>query len=140
MNFAQDEKIIIKKKVSSKTVLSIASENSLRSTTSYLMTVAASNFVEGKIPQDHSANIKLGTDVSQKLVGMIQDAFGKNFGFYPIHKSLLASADDTTFFISTGKISTHFKDNEMLFSSVHDNKTQIYYKKSCDDDDDENAK
>ena len=28
----------------------------------------------------------------------------------------------------------------MLVSSVHDNKTQIYYKKSCDDDDDENSK
>ena len=28
----------------------------------------------------------------------------------------------------------------MLVSSVYDNKTQMYYKKSCDDDDDENAK
>ena len=28
----------------------------------------------------------------------------------------------------------------MLVSSVHDNKTQIYYNKSCDDDDDVNTK
>ena len=70
----------------------------------------------------------------------MQDAFGKYVDFYPIHRSLLATTDDTTLFISPGKISTHSKDNEMLFSSVHDNKTQMYYKKSCDDDDDENAK
>ena len=35
---------------------------------------------------------------------------------------------------------THCKDNEMLVSSVHDNKTQIYYNKSCDDDNYENVK
>ena len=51
--FAQDEKIIIKKKVSRKTVLRIASNNSLMSTTSYLMTIAASNSVEGKIPKHY---------------------------------------------------------------------------------------
>ena len=28
----------------------------------------------------------------------------------------------------------------MLVSSVHDNKNQIYYNKSCDDDDDKNSK
>ena len=28
----------------------------------------------------------------------------------------------------------------MLVSSFHDNKTQMYYKKSCDYEDDENAK
>ena len=28
----------------------------------------------------------------------------------------------------------------MLVSSVHDNKSQMYYKKSCDDDDDETSK
>ena len=40
------------------------------------------------------------------------------------------------------KIGTHCKGNEMLVSSVHYNKTQMYYKKSCDDDnyDDENEK
>ena len=70
---------------------------------------------------------------------MMQDALGKYVDFYPIHRSLLATTDDTTLFISPGKISTHSKDNEMLFSSVHDNKTQMYYKKSCDDDD-ENTK
>ena len=38
--FSQDDKISTKKKVSRKTVLRIASENSLRSTTSYMMTIA----------------------------------------------------------------------------------------------------
>ena len=28
----------------------------------------------------------------------------------------------------------------MIVSSVHDNKTQMYQNKSCDDDDDENSK
>ena len=51
--FAQDEKIIIKRRVARKTFIRIASENSLRSTTSYLMNVAASNCIEGKIPQYH---------------------------------------------------------------------------------------
>ena len=59
--FAQDEKIIIKKKVPRKTVLCIASDNYLMSTTSYLMTTAASNSVEGKIPKNHPENTKLGT-------------------------------------------------------------------------------
>ena len=77
--FSQDEKIIIKNKFSRKTVLSIASENSLSSTTSYIMTITASNLIDVKIPQDHPANTKLGTDGSQKLVGLMQDAFEKYY-------------------------------------------------------------
>ena len=69
---------------------------------------------------------------------MMQYSFGNYVDFYPIRRSLLASTDDTTFFISPGKVSTHCKNNEMLVSSVHYNKTQMYYKKSCDDDDDKN--
>ena len=65
--FSQDEKIIIKKKFSRKTILRIASENSLMSTTSYLMTIAASNYIEGKIPKHHSANTKLGTIFSELI-------------------------------------------------------------------------
>ena len=65
--FAQDEKIIIKKKVSRKTVLLIASDNSLMSTTSYLMTMTASNSIEGKIPKYHPANTKLGTIFSELI-------------------------------------------------------------------------
>ena len=95
--------------------------------------------MEGKTPQDHPENTKLGTDGSLKMVGMMQDSLRKDVDFYPIHGSLLASTDDTTLFISPGKISIHSKDNEMLVYSVHNKKTQIYYKKSCDDDD-ENSK
>ena len=69
--FSQGEKISIKKKVSRKTILNIASENSIRSTTSYLVTIVASNVIEGKIPPDHPSNTKLGTDGHQKLVGML---------------------------------------------------------------------
>ena len=75
------------------------------------MTTAVSNFIEVKIPQDHPANKKLGTDGPRKFVGMIQDAFGKDVGFYPIHRSLLASTYDTTFFIRPGKSITHCKEN-----------------------------
>ena len=45
------------------------------------MTIAASNFIEGKIPQDHPENTKLGTDGSKKLVGMMKNAFGKDVDF-----------------------------------------------------------
>ena len=65
--------------------------------------------------------------------------FGKDVDFYLIHRSLIARTYETTLFTSPGKISTHSKDNKILVSSVHDNKNQIYYKKSCDDDD-ENEK
>ena len=99
------------------------------------MTIAASHFIEGKTPQDHPANTKPGTDVSPKLVGMMQDAFGKDVDFYSIRRVLIASTDDTKLLIITGKISTHCKENEMLVSSVNDKKTQMYYIKSCDDDD-----
>ena len=61
------------------------------------MNIASSNFIEGKIPQYHPANTELGTDGSQKMVGMMQDALGKDVGFYSIHRSFLASTDDTTF-------------------------------------------
>ena len=71
----------------------------------------------------------------------MQESFGKDVDFYPIHRSLIARTDYTTLFISPGKSSTNFKGNYMLVSSVNDNKTQIYYNKSCDDDDDdENTK
>ena len=103
------------------------------------MTIAASNLIEGKIPKYYPENTKLGTDGSRKLVGMMQDAFVKDVDFYHICRSFISSTDDTELFTSPGKISTHCKDNEVLFSSVHDNKTKMYYKKSCDDDD-ENAK
>ena len=63
--FAQDEKISINEKFTRKTVLHIASDNSLRFTTIYIMTIAASNFIEGQIPQDHQENTKLGTDGSK---------------------------------------------------------------------------
>ena len=137
---SQDEKIIIKKKVSRKNVLRIDSDNPPRSTKSYLMTIAASNFIEGKIPQDHPVNTKLGTDGSRKLVGMMQYVFVKNVDLYPINGSSLASTDDTILFIIPGKNGTHCRYNDMLVSPFHDNKTKIHYKKSCDDYDDENSK
>ena len=65
--FAQDEKIIIKKKFSRKTVLRIASDNSLISATSYLMTISDSNSIEGKIPKYHPENTKLGTIFSELI-------------------------------------------------------------------------
>ena len=74
------------------------------------MTIAASHFIEGKIPQDHPSNTKLSTYGSQKLIGMMQDSLGKDVDFYPVNSSFLASTDETTFFISPGKISTHSKD------------------------------
>ena len=106
------------------------------------MSISYSDFIEGKITQDHPENIKLGTEGSWKLVNLMQYAFIKDFDFYPIIRSFIASTYDTILFISTGKNIIYFKDNDMLVSSVHDNKTKIYYKKSCDndDDDDENAK
>ena len=67
-------------------------------------------------------------------------AFGKDVDFYPIYLSLISRTDYTKFFISSGNISTQCKYNEMLVYSVHDNRTQMYYNKSCDDDDDANAK
>ena len=76
-----------------------------------MMTIEASNFIEDKIPQYHPENTKLGTYGSQKLIGMMQDSFYKDVDFYPIHRSLLDSTDDTTFFISHGKFSTYFKEN-----------------------------
>ena len=137
--FAQDEKISMKKNVAKKTVLRIAAENSLRSTVSYLMTIAATHFIEGKMPTNHPARTKHGTAGSQKMVNLIKDAIGDDVGFYPIHRSLLASTDDTTVFISPGKITTKAKDDLMLVPTDHDNKTQMYYKKSSNTDD-ENAK
>ena len=45
------------------------------------MTISDWNFIDSKIPQDHPANEKLGTDGSWKLVGMMKYAFGKDVDF-----------------------------------------------------------
>ena len=66
--FYEDEKISTNKRVSRKTVIFIAVYNYLRSTTSYLMNISASNSIEGKIPKNHPENTKLGTYGYQKLV------------------------------------------------------------------------
>ena len=75
------------------------------------MNIAASIYIEGKIPQDHYANTKLGTYRSRKLIGMMQDSFYKDVDFYPIRRSVLDSTDDTTFFISHRKFSIYSKEN-----------------------------
>ena len=102
--FSQDERISIKKKFFRKTVLRISTENYPRYTTVWIMNIAASNFIEGRIPQDHPRNTKLCTDGSRKLVGMIQDKFVKDIYVYHIHRSFLAITDDTRLFISSGKL------------------------------------
>ena len=68
------------------------------------MTISAPNLIEGQIPQDHPENTKLGTNGSQKLVGMMQDAFVKYAEFYPIQRIFLSSTYDTELFTSPGKI------------------------------------
>ena len=70
---------------------------------------------------------------------MIKDAWGKTVEFYPIHRSLLASTDDTTLFISPGKLNPKPKEEMTLVSAIRDNKTQMNYKRSSKDDE-ENAK
>ena len=90
------------------------------------MTTPASNFIEDKIPKYHPSNTKLGIDVSQNLVGMMQYAFGKDSEFYPIYRILLSITDGTTLLIIPGKIITDCKDNEMLVYSVYDNKNKMY--------------
>ena len=86
------------------------------------MKIAASNFIEDKIPQDHPANKKLVTYGYQKFVGMMQDEFGKDVDFYPIHRSLISITDYTTLLISPGQIITHCKENETTVYSVNDKK------------------
>ena len=60
------------------------------------------------IPGNDSVGDILGwnksTDGSRKLVVTMKYVFGKYVDFYPIHKNFLARTDDTTLFISPGKI------------------------------------
>ena len=93
------------------------------------MTIAASNFIEGKTPQYYPEDTKLGTYGSQKLVGMMKYAHGKHVDFYPVSRILLSITDYPKLFTSPGKVGTNLKNNEMLVSSVHYNKTKMYYKK-----------
>ena len=72
-NFAKDEKIVINKRVARKTFLCIASENSLRSTTSYIMTITASNLIDVKIPQDNTQDPRRSEERRGSWVSRTQD-------------------------------------------------------------------
>ena len=138
--FAQSKSISIKKKVQNKSILRVAAENSLRSVTTFLMTVAATHFIEGKMPENHPAKKKLGTAGARKFYNKIKEAFGNDKEIYPMYSTLLSSTDDTTLFVSPGRIDDKKKrDNEVLVSNEHDNSTQMYYKQS-DENLDKNAK
>jgi hypothetical protein len=96
---------------------------------SYLLTIAATHFIDGDAPKGHPSLSCKGTDGSQEFVKMIKNACPLgNKKFYPIHQSLLSSSDGTTLFICPRKISKKKKNGQILVSYHHDNSTQIYYK------------
>ena len=107
---AQSNDIQVNANISKKTCHRVAAENSLQSTMSYLLTIASTHFIEGEMPHDHPANKLRGTRGSKKLFSMVSKAFEnmsdgkKNANLYPVYRSLIASSDDTTIFVSPGTI------------------------------------
>eukprot|EP00957_Ditylum_brightwellii_P045691 3467171-Ditylum_brightwellii.AAC.1 len=91
------------------------------------------------MPDKHPAKNCHGTDGAKKFVRLIKQAVGEDKEFYPVHRSLLFSSDNTTLFISPGKFKIDPKNNEFLYSNLHDKKTQMLYE-SCDEDTQQIAK
>eukprot|EP00957_Ditylum_brightwellii_P159093 12108245-Ditylum_brightwellii.AAC.1 len=60
-----------------KNLSNVAAENSLQPTVSYLLTVASTHFIEGKMPQKHPAKKLKGTHGAQKLFKMVSKAARK---------------------------------------------------------------
>ena len=74
---AQNPFIGICANVKKKTLIRIASKNSLRSVMPFLLVVSVTHLIEGKVPMKHPAKQKLGTDGSKKLLMLIEKATGK---------------------------------------------------------------
>eukprot|EP00957_Ditylum_brightwellii_P078782 5990450-Ditylum_brightwellii.AAC.1 len=92
------------------------------------------------MPENHPAKKKLGTAGARKFYNKIQEALGNDKMVYPTNRTMLLSTDDTTLFVSSGRIDDKKTcGDEVLVSNEHDNNTQMYYKKS-DENLDKNAK
>eukprot|EP00957_Ditylum_brightwellii_P020123 1517946-Ditylum_brightwellii.AAC.1 len=57
----------IRAKIANKTTMHVAS-----ATASYLFTIASTHFVEGRVPSNHPAKNRFGTEGSEKLVKLIK--------------------------------------------------------------------
>jgi hypothetical protein len=101
---AQCKQIGISSNIMKKTLVSIASENSLHSVMTFLFVIAGTHYIKGQIPMKHPSRSKHGTDGSKKLLLLIEEAEGKKGAFYPVHPSLISSQDETTIFVSPSKI------------------------------------
>eukprot|EP00957_Ditylum_brightwellii_P099008 7541784-Ditylum_brightwellii.AAC.1 len=77
---AQYPDIGIIKEVATKTTACKAFENSLWSTATFLLAIAATHYVEEKCPHKHPAKNRHGTDGAKKLVRLVKDAIGKHEG------------------------------------------------------------
>ena len=121
--------LVIKKKVNTKDLMRVAAENSLRSTVTYLMTIAATHFIQGNIPKDHQARKLHGSKGARKMRKLMKKALGKSKPFYPVYRSLISSSDETTCFVSPSKIEKESKnDEDVIASDEHNNSTQMYCK------------
>ena len=122
--------IRIKRSISTKPISRIAAENSLRSTMSFLLTVAATSLMIGTPPDGHPSIGKTGTTGSKQLVSLVKKSFGrKKIDIFPVHRSLLSSTDDTILFVCPTSIARKPKNEKLLVSARHDPKTQMYYQK-----------
>ena len=69
--------IILRKQVSTKDEGRIAAEDSLQSVTSFLLTIAATHFIEGAAPDGHPCLTKKGTSDAQSFFELIKKSHKK---------------------------------------------------------------
>ena len=91
----------------------VAAENSLRSTVTYLITIAATHFIQGDIPKDHPARKLRGSNGARKMRKLMKKVLGKSKPFYPVYRSLISSSDETAFLSVPAKLKKNQKMMKM---------------------------
>ena len=118
---ACDEKLGVSSNPTKKTIARAQAEKSLRSTMSFILTVALTSFIVGKAPKNHPALKRTGTEGSQVLRDLVSSCYGNN-AVYPILPSLLTSTDDTTLFVHKHKKDKERKDGKTYIAPVNHEK------------------
>lgn len=97
-----DPSLGVTKNPKKKTVVRAQAERSLRSTMSFILTVALTSFLVGKPPNNHPSLKMKGTEGSKVFQELVSKCHGGKT-IYPILPSLLTSTDDTTLFVHKNK-------------------------------------
>ena len=119
---ATNSEVALSRSVRQQTRSRFAAENSLRSATSFLMTVAACHLIVGEV-STLNTRIEKATPGAQKLMRLVQGVH-QNPPMFHVHPALLLSTDDSTMFVFEGKSKSEYSWH--LHSNVKHSAQSVY--------------